>query len=127
MLSPTRGVPEFDLADRMRKALRTSGIGVQEMADYLDVARNTVSTWINGRIVPSSQTIRLWALRTGVPYSWLRDGTENPRQGDPGGGVSLPRLDSNQQPSGYTQSEVSGATIYALPTHRTTPLEEQAA
>jgi len=39
----------------------------------------------------------------------------------------LPRLDSNQQPSGYTQSEVSGATIYALPTHRTTPLEEQAA
>ena len=58
----------------MRKSLRTSGVGVQEMADYLGVARNTVSTWINGRIEPSTQTIRLWALRTGVPYEWLRDG-----------------------------------------------------
>jgi transcriptional regulator with XRE-family HTH domain len=41
------------------------------MADYLGVARNTVSTWINGRIAPSKQTLRLWALRTGVDYEWL--------------------------------------------------------
>lgn len=68
-------VPEFDTADRMRKALRTSGVGVQDMADYLGVARNTVSTWINGRIQPSTQTLRLWALRTGVPYEWLQHGT----------------------------------------------------
>jgi transcriptional regulator with XRE-family HTH domain len=85
-------VPEFDRADRMRKALRVSGISVQEIADYLGVARNTVSTWINGRIDPSTQTVRLWALRTGVPYEWLQTG-EIPDQG-PGGG--LPRLDSNQ-------------------------------
>ena len=72
------GVPEFDLADRMRKALRTSGVGVQEMADYLGVARNTVSTWINGRIEPSTQTKRLWALRTGVPFEWLEHGEVTP-------------------------------------------------
>lgn len=35
-------IPEWDLADRMRKSLRHSGVGVQEMADYLGVARNTV-------------------------------------------------------------------------------------
>jgi transcriptional regulator with XRE-family HTH domain len=68
------GVPEFDLADRMRKALRTSGVGVQEIADYLGVARNTVSTWINGRIEPNRQTIRLWAMRTGVSFEWLESG-----------------------------------------------------
>lgn len=45
------------------------------MADYLGVARNTVSTWINGKIVPSVQTLRLWALRTGVPFEWLQNGT----------------------------------------------------
>ncbi len=81
-------VPEFDLADRMRKALRTSHVGVQEMADYLGVARNTVSTWINGKIQPSMQTVRLWALRTGVPYAWLKDGQthESPRPAGPEGG-----------------------------------------
>jgi DNA-binding XRE family transcriptional regulator len=67
-------VPEWDLPDRMRKALRESGLGVQEMADYLGVARSSVSNWINGRVEPSTQTLRLWALRCGVDYGWLRDG-----------------------------------------------------
>ena len=64
-------VPEWDTADRMRKSLRAADIGVQEIADYLGVSRNTVSTWINGRIQPSTQTLRLWALRCGVDYTWL--------------------------------------------------------
>ncbi len=67
-------VPQFDLADRMRKALRVADLGVQQMADYLGVGRNTVSTWINGRIEPSVQTIRLWAIRCDVSYEWLRWG-----------------------------------------------------
>ena len=65
---------EFDLADRMRRALKVSGLNVQEMADYLGVARNTVSTWINGHITPSLQTLRLWAIKTDVPLEWLRTG-----------------------------------------------------
>ena len=73
----------FDKADRMRRALRVSDVGVQEMADYLGVARNTVSTWINGRIVPNRQTMRLWALRTGVPLEWLETGDL------PGGGPGV--------------------------------------
>lgn len=68
-------VPTWDLADRMRKALRVSGVGVQEMADYLGVTRGTVGNWINGHIVPGMQTQRLWALRCGVPYGWLTTGT----------------------------------------------------
>ena len=81
---------DWDVADRMRKSLRVTGIGVQEMADYLDVARNTVGNWINGRIHPSTQTLRLWALRTGVSFEWLRDGTEAAPAG-PGGGMTDPR------------------------------------
>jgi len=60
----------------MRRVLRHAGIGVQEMADYLDVDRSTVSTWINDRIEPSTQTLRLWSMRTGVPLEWLRHGDE---------------------------------------------------
>ena len=66
----------FDLADRMRKTLRESGASVQEMADYLDVTRGTVSNWINGRIMPGRQTLMLWALATGFPFKWLETGEE---------------------------------------------------
>lgn len=58
----------------MRKALRESRVSVAEIASYLGVTRGTVSTWINGRIEPSVQTLRLWAMRCGVDYDWLRDG-----------------------------------------------------
>jgi transcriptional regulator with XRE-family HTH domain len=64
-------VPAWDTADRMRKALRHADIGVQEMADYLGVSRTSASNWINGRIAPGPQTLRLWALRTGVSLEWL--------------------------------------------------------
>lgn len=66
-------VPEWDLADRMRKSLRHAGMSPGQMAVYLGVGGNTVSTWINGRIEPSFQTLRLWSLRTGVDLEWLLD------------------------------------------------------
>ena len=84
----TEQVPEFDLADRMRKALRHSDVGVQEMADYLEVSRGAVGTWINGRNRPSPQTVRLWALRCGVPFEWLRHGVVDSVQPGPGGGAA---------------------------------------
>lgn len=71
-LSAGGAVPEWDLADRMRKALRQAHVSVADIAEYLGVTRGTVSTWINGRIAPSTQTLRLWALRCGVDYEWLR-------------------------------------------------------
>ena len=91
---------EWDVADRMRKALRSSGTGVAEMADYLGVSRNTVGTWINGRITPSTQTLRLWALRTGAPYEWLANG-EAPHPDGPDGGLEACAIrDSNPEPAG---------------------------
>src|SRR5258707_13342976 len=70
-LEPAGDVPDWDIADRMRKALRTADIGVGEMADYLGVSRTSVSNWINGRIEPSFQTVRLWSMRTGVELEWV--------------------------------------------------------
>src|SRR5687768_1609876 len=82
-------VPSWDLADRMRKSLREADLGVQAMADYLDVARNTVSTWINGHITPSKQTLRLWSLRCGVPLEWLEHGIEDSGDIEPDGPDTL--------------------------------------
>ena len=69
-------IPTWDVTDRMRKALRTADLGALEMADYLGVSRTSVSSWINGRIRPSTPVLRLWAMRCDVPFEWLRDGTD---------------------------------------------------
>jgi transcriptional regulator with XRE-family HTH domain len=62
----------------MRKALRHAGLGPQQMADYLGVSRQSVGNWVNGRVEPSVQTVRLWAIVTGVSYRWLCHGNEGP-------------------------------------------------
>ena len=73
----------FDLADRMRKALRTSELSVQEIAERLEVSRNTVSAWINGRNKPRRRDLRDFALSTGVPLEWLENGDSGPSGDDP--------------------------------------------
>lgn len=67
-------VPQFKLHHRLGLALEEAGVGVQEMADYLDVSRESVSRWINGRGVVKRSILRLWALRTGVDLVWLETG-----------------------------------------------------
>ena len=67
-------VPEWTRGDRMRKALEHAGVGVTGMADYMGVTRQAVGNWIAGRVKPSKQTMRLWAMRTGVPLVWLETG-----------------------------------------------------
>jgi hypothetical protein len=66
---------EPDLADRLAKSLQVAGLTVADMAEYMEVHRNSVGAWLNRRSQPRPANIRLWALRTGVPYEWLRHGT----------------------------------------------------
>ena len=65
---------EWDLADRLRKSLRVSGVPVHDMADSLGVSRNTVSNWINGRGIPGHQQLVVWAAITDAPACWLETG-----------------------------------------------------
>ncbi|WP_354028329.1 helix-turn-helix transcriptional regulator [Curtobacterium sp. 1544] len=78
---------EWDLADRMRKALRSSGVSNNEMAEYLGVSRNSVSAWINGTSEPRLAHMRLFALRTGAPFDWLTTGVETENAPGPDGGT----------------------------------------
>lgn len=77
-------VPPEHIGHRMRRALEHANVGVQQMAGYLGVQRNAVSRWLNGHVQPSKQTMRLWALRTGVSLHWLETG--EPPTGGPDGG-----------------------------------------
>jgi transcriptional regulator with XRE-family HTH domain len=68
-------IPTWTMQDRMTKALAFAGVGVTEMADELGVSRNTVGNYMHGRTTPNRATLRIWALRCGVPFTWLVEGT----------------------------------------------------
>ena len=59
----------------MRRALRVSGVSVQDMAMHLRVTRNTIGNWINGRSEPRPRDLDDFALKTGVPAKWITTGT----------------------------------------------------
>ena len=65
---------EFDQADRIRRALRVSGVSVQDLADALEVSRNTVGNWINGHGPVRVSHLMAIAAITGAPFAWLKDG-----------------------------------------------------
>lgn len=65
---------QFGLGDRLAKALHVSGVTNQDMADELEVSRNTVTNYINGHTKPKGLYLRIWALKTGVPLEWLETG-----------------------------------------------------
>lgn len=89
---------EFDLADRIRKALRAADIGVSEAAEELGVNRNTIGNWINGHITPNVQSLYAIAAITGVPFEWLKTGKAP--SSDEADVESRPR-ESNPRPSHY--------------------------
>ena len=70
----TAPIPSWDLADRLHKSLRVSGVSVQAMADELGVHRNTVSGYLSGKHLPTRAVLVVWALKTGTPFEWVAHG-----------------------------------------------------
>lgn len=94
----------FHQGDWMKKALDAAGVSSKDMAQYLDVEPATVSRWLNGKRTPNKQTLRLWAMRTGVPLHYLETGeldTEAPRPDGPDGAQESRLRESNPRPIHY--------------------------
>lgn len=92
--------PRFvlDFSDRLALAQRRSGMSVQELAERIEVHRNTIGAWINGRARPRSRDLKAFALATGYPVEWLETGMA-PSDGD---GADPSRLrESNPRPIHY--------------------------
>lgn len=69
----TGTVPEWTRGDRMRKAREAAGLSQQELAEAIGVSRRSISAYeTNGTL--KKPVLLSWALRTGVPLPWLRDG-----------------------------------------------------
>lgn len=105
-------VPEFLVGDRLRRARELTELDRQDFAREIGVARSTVSNVENGITQPSRLVLRAWAMRTGVSFTWLRDGWapwgSNPQ---PAGSVDAQVIElrprSAPQPVGYVSAQVA--------------------
>ena len=85
MTTTKMDLPEWDLADRLRKSLEHRGLKVEDMAEFLEVHPNTVHNWLGRRAKPQATAVRVWAMRVDLPYEWVAHGIEPPEKGDEGG------------------------------------------
>lgn len=66
---------EQTLGDRLKKSLKHADMSVADMAEYLEVHRNTITNWLADRRTPMLAILRVWAEKVGLPVEWLRNGT----------------------------------------------------
>ena len=84
--SPTGPIPQWTLADGLRKSREAAGYSQGALAAHIGISRASISNYENGIHTPNRPTLLAWAMACGVSLEWLDE---------------LPRLDSNQEPSGY--------------------------
>lgn len=78
-------IPQWTAADRLRKARIAAGLSQNELADRIGCGINTISNYETGATTNVRRMVmRQWALATGVPEAWLRDGIEPIHSPDPG-------------------------------------------
>lgn len=65
---------EFEQRHRLQRALEEAELTPADMADALDVHRNTVSNYLHGRSRPTYLVLKEWARVCDVSYAWLTYG-----------------------------------------------------
>jgi transcriptional regulator with XRE-family HTH domain len=101
--APEPQIPQFEVRHRLALALEAAGVSTEDMADTLGVHRNTIGNYLRGNTRPRKLVLQAWALRCGVPYTWLAEGETTPPRPKGGGRrpAKLRGRDSNPQPHGF--------------------------
>ena len=76
---PHAHVPQWTLADRLRKAREDAGMSRDVLAEELAITVKTVGNAERGDTRPFTLTLRAWAAATGVPFEWLLTGSVAPK------------------------------------------------
>lgn len=84
VLTEGRRIPEWTVADRLRKARQTAGLTQQELAEEIDVCKRSIAAYEAGKPIRRPALLS-WAIRCQVPMVWLQTG-EGPST--PPGGIT---------------------------------------
>ena len=68
------GVPQWTLADRIRKARDFAGLDQGDLAAVTGLSRQTLSNYEHGKTRASKASLKLIAMATGVDRYWLLTG-----------------------------------------------------
>lgn len=66
-------IPEFSVADRLRKARESAGMSQDELAEDIGVSRRSIVRY-EGSGTPPKSVVLLYSMRTRVPAEWLMSG-----------------------------------------------------
>lgn len=67
-------IPEWTMADRLRKARELTGLDQSEFAERCGISRQAIGNYESGRRAPRGLYLRAWSEATGVPIEWLETG-----------------------------------------------------
>lgn len=113
---PSGRIPEFTLGWRLRLALDSAEMSVQEIADTLGYSRSTVSRWLNDQDPPRAAVMAQWALLTGVDHGWLAYGIAPTTPPDGGkAGDKLARLTEQKRARTRGRDDVGTTRHYFTP------------
>ena len=86
-MNPTTwSVPEFTIADRLRKARELTGLDQAQFAEEIGVSARSVGNYESDKYRSKRKrlVLRAWALRCGVPVEWIETGVAPTPDPDPG-------------------------------------------
>ena len=82
-------VPEFEVRHRLWLAREYAGYTRSQLADALEVSRNTVLNAETGKTTPRKLMLNAWALACGVPVDWIVTGKPPADRPDGGSGLGI--------------------------------------
>jgi len=90
-------VPNFEMRHRLQLAREFAGLGRGELADRMEISRNSVINAETGRTTPRKIVLNAWAMACGVPVTWILTGEQPGDHPGPTSGLGIIRTINGPQ------------------------------